>query len=169
MRDTRRKERLALLGWLGVSLLAGAVGSVASLNARDFYATLERPVWAPPGWLFGPVWTVLYVLMGVAAWLVWRARLPSNGATAASQRRGLRLFFVQLALNALWTWLFFSWRAGAWAFAEIVALGLVIAWVIVLFARVRGVAAWLLVPYLVWVTYAAALTFAVWRSNEALL
>ncbi len=156
---------LALVGWVALSLSAGAVGGLASLNAREFYATLIRPSWAPPGWLFGPAWTVLYVLMGVAAWLVWRERPLADDATAAIRRRGLTLFVAQLALNALWTWLFFYWRAGAWASGEIVVLWLAIACVALLFARVRGAAAWLLVPYLAWVTYATALTFAVWRAN----
>ena len=154
---------LALAGWIGLSLLAGAIGGIASLDAREFYAALHRPSWAPPGWLFGPVWTALYVMMGVAAWLVWREP-PSD-----DRRRGLALFVAQLALNALWTWLFFAWRAGALASAEIVLLWVAIASVMVLFGRVRRPAAWLLLPYLAWVTYASALTFAVWRANPGSL
>ena len=160
---------LALAGWIALSLLAGAVGGYASLNAREFYAALARPGWAPPGWLFGPVWTVLYVLMGVAAWLVWREPVVPGSAPDAIRRRGLVLFVAQLVLNALWTWIFFAWRAGAWAFAEIVVLWLLIATTMALFGRVRRPAAWLLAPYLAWVTYATALTLALWRANPGQL
>src|SRR5690606_10580565 len=101
-------RRLAgLLGWLGVSFAAAAIGGFASANAGDFYVRLIRPDWAPPGWLFGPVWTILYLLMAVSAWLVWRER-GFRGAPVA-----LGLFLAQLAANALWTWLFFAWRLGA--------------------------------------------------------
>lgn len=160
---------IGLAGWIALSLLAGAVGGVASLRAQVFYATLTRPPWAPPGWIFGPVWTSLYLLMGVAAWLVWRARPPREGAAAAARRRGLQLFVVQLALNALWTWLFFAWRKGAWAFGEIALLWLVLVMVTRCFGRVRALAAWCMVPYLGWVLFATALTWAVWRANPGLL
>jgi tryptophan-rich sensory protein len=159
------RDWLALGGWIALALGAGAIGGVASLNARDFYATLDQPAWAPPGWLFGPVWTALYVLMGVAAWLVWRERPAGAGVDTAARRDGLALFLIQLALNALWTWIFFAWRSGAWAFAEIVVLWLAIAGTAMLFARIAAAAAWLLAPYLAWVTYAAALTLALWRAN----
>jgi tryptophan-rich sensory protein len=154
---------LSLAGWIALSLAAGAAGAIASADAREFYAALERPAWAPPGWLFGPVWTTLYVLMGVAAWLVWRA------PPAPFRRPGLVLFVLQLFLNALWTWIFFYWRSGAWAFAEIVVLWAAIVAVIVCFARVRPLAAWLLAPYFAWVTFAAALTWSVWQRNPGQL
>ena len=118
-----------------------------------------RPEWAPPASLFGPVWTVLYALMAIAAWLVWRTR----GVRGA--RGALALFVAQLALNALWTWLFFAWRRGAWAFAEVLVLWVAVAATTVAFARHRRAAGALLVPYLGWVTFAAALTWAVWRLN----
>lgn len=154
---------LALLGWLLVSLAAGAIGGVASMNARDFYAALAKPPWAPPGWVFGPVWTTLYILMGIAAWLVWRER----GWTGA--RGALSLFLVQLAANALWTWLFFAWRRGGLALAEIILLAALIVATMLAFARVRRTAAALLVPYLLWVLFATALTAAVWQRNRGLL
>jgi tryptophan-rich sensory protein len=159
---------LALLGWIALAAAAGAVGALASRNAGDFYATLVRPAWAPPGWLFGPVWSTLYVMMGVAAWLVWRAR-PATLAEGASRRLGLGLFVGQLALNALWTWLFFAWREGALALGEIVLLWLAIATTAWHFGRVRPLAAWLLVPYLAWVSFATALTWAVWQGNPGRL
>lgn len=156
-------QALGLLGWLLVSFAAAAIGAVGSANAGDFYAQLVRPDWAPPGWLFAPVWTVLYLLLGVAAWLVWRAR-GFAGAGGA-----LTLFVVQLAANALWTWLFFVWRLGGLALAEIVVLWFLILATLIAFARVRAWAGLLLVPYLVWVSYAAALTAAVWRMNPSML
>ena len=94
-----RRSGLALLGWVALAAAAGAVGAIASRDARDFYGALAKPAWAPPGWLFGPVWTMLYALMGVAAWLVWRVS-PATSAERASRRRGLALFVAQLALNA---------------------------------------------------------------------
>ena len=141
---------------------------MASRDAGDFYGALVRPAWAPPGWLFGPVWTTLYVLMGVAAWLVWRAR-PATAEERDVRRRGQALFVGQLALNALWTWLFFAWREGALAFGEIVLLWIAIAITAWHFGRVRPLAAWLLVPYLAWVSFATALTWAVWQGNPGRL
>lgn len=161
--SSKTRHALGLIGWLLVAFAAAAVGGFASANASDFYSALVRPSWAPPGWLFGPVWSVLYVLMGVSAWLVWRAR-GFAGAWPA-----LLLFVVQLAANALWTWLFFVWRLGALAFVEVLLLWLLIAANIVLFSRVSKLAAWLLVPYVAWVSFACALTFAAWRLNPGLL
>ncbi len=159
---------LALLGWVALAATAGAVGGIASRDAGVFYAALTKPTWAPPGWLFAPVWSALYVLMGVAAWLVWRAR-PTTAAGRASRRRALALFVGQLALNAVWTWLFFAWRQGAVAFGEIALLWLAVVVTIWQFGRVRPVAAWCLVPYLAWVTYATALTWALWQRNPGQL
>ena len=154
---------LGLAGWLAVTAIAAALGGLASARAADFYSTLDRPAWAPPSWLFGPVWTVLYILIAIAAWLVWRER-GWQGARGA-----LSLFLVQLALNALWTWIFFAWRMGAVALAEIVVLALLIMATMAAFARVRTAAAVLLVPYLLWVLFATALTAAIWRANPGLL
>lgn len=154
---------LGLLGWLLVAFSAAAVGGLASASAGEFYGELVRPSWAPPGWLFGPVWSALYALMGVSAWLVWRAR-GFAGAGGA-----LGLFLAQLAVNALWTWLFFVWRQGAWAFAEILLLWVLILATIGLFWRISRAAAALLTPYLAWVSFAAALSWATWRLNPGLL
>jgi len=148
-----------LILWLLASLAGGGVGALATRNAREFYAGLVKPSWAPPGWLFGPVWTVLYLLMGVAAWLVWR-RAGWSGARGA-----LVLFVVQLVVNALWSWVFFAWRRGALAMADIVVLLVLIVATMIAFARVDGRAAALLLPYLGWVMFATALTYSIWRSN----
>ena len=163
MPHDRPKSYLALAGWLALPGLAALVGGIASVRSADFYLGLDRPSWAPPSWLFGPVWTLLYVLMGIAAWLVWRERdrVPVRGA--------LTLFVVQLAFNALWTWLFFAWRRGALAFGEIVVLAALVAATAALFWRVRRLAGALLLPYLGWVLFATALTWAVWRRNPTVL
>lgn len=153
------KYWLGLIGWLMASLATGAVGALATRNAREFYGALAKPPWAPPGWLFGPVWTTLYLMMGVAAWLVWR-RAGWDGAAVA-----LSLYVGQLLCNALWSWLFFAWRRADLAFADIVLLaGLIVATALA-FARVRMLAAVLLLPYLAWVSFATALTLALWRLN----
>jgi tryptophan-rich sensory protein len=154
---------LALLGWLALCAAAGAIGAIASANAPQFYAELERPSWAPPAGVFGPVWTLLYMAMGVAAWLVWRER----GWWRA--RSALGLFVLQLACNALWSWLFFGWHLGGLAFADILVLLALIVATIVAFARIRQLAAWLLAPYLAWVTFATLLNYSVWQLNPRLL
>ena len=146
--------------------MAGAIGAAATVRAADFYRTLDRPPWAPPSWLFGPVWTLLYILMGIAAWLVWRHAEPG---TATDRRNGLRLFVGQLIANALWSWIFFAWRMGALAFAEILLLAVLIVLTIRAFAKVDRRAGLLLVPYLAWVLFASCLTFAIWTRNRATL
>ena len=160
---TRFQTLAGLTAWLLLSFAAAGIGGLASASAGGLYRQMIQPAWAPPGWLFGPVWTVLYILMGVAAWMVWRERHQPGAKTA------LALYLAQLALNALWTWLFFAWRMGAAAFAEILLLWSLILATLLAFRRVRPAAAWLLVPYLAWVTFAAALCFAIWRLNPTLL
>ena len=152
---------LGLAAWLGLAFVAGGLGAVASVDAASFYGQLTKPAWAPPASVFGPVWTVLYILIGVAAWLVWRE--PGD------HRRALGLWLVQLVANTLWSWLFFAWRQGAWAFADVVLLLVLIALTIGAFRQVRTLAAVLLVPYIAWVAFATALTWAVWRGNPSLL
>ena len=125
----------------------------------EWYASLKKPSWNPPGWIFGPVWSVLYQMMAVAAWLVW-----GRGGWS-KQRRPLFVFLAQLALNALWTPLFFGWHRPGLAFAEIVLLWLAIAATMVAFRPVSRFAAWLLAPYLAWVSFAAVLNFTLWRLN----
>src|SRR5690606_312132 len=117
---TIRAQALGLAGWLVLAFIAAGVGAVASASAPSFYGELARPDWAPPSSVFGPVWPVLYALMGIAAWVVWR-----DGSTPAS-RPALMLFVAQLALNALWSWLFFAWHRGGLAFLDIVVLWVLI-------------------------------------------
>lgn len=156
---------LALAGWLALAFAVAAIGAIASADAREFYADLERPAWAPPAALFGPVWTVLYAMMGTAAWLAWRE--PTTHLR--TQRIGLGLFVVQLVLNAAWSWLFFRMQRGDLAMADIVLLWIFIVLTIAAFWRVRPLAGVLLLPYLAWVTYAAALTWSLWQMNPELL
>ncbi|MBZ3929043.1 TspO/MBR family protein [Xanthomonas citri] len=160
---SEKPQWLGLLGWLLLCCAIAALGAMASIQAASFYAQLQRPGGAPPGWLFGPVWTVLYGIMAVSVWLVWR-----RGGWAGA-RVALTLFVVQLALNGLWSWLFFAWHLGAWAFADIVALWLVLVATIGAFAKRQALAEWLLVPYLAWVSFAAALNFSVWQLNPQVL
>jgi tryptophan-rich sensory protein len=152
-----------LVGWLALTAVAAAAGAIASLDAASFYAQLARPSWAPPAGAFGPVWSVLYLLMAIAAWLVWRE------PRAGERKVALTLFVVQLAFNALWSWLFFAWHQGALALVEVLALLALIVATLVAFWRIRPLAGVLLVPYLAWVAFASELTFIVWRANPSLL
>jgi len=160
-------QGMGLAGWLAITFLAAAVGTIASMDAPSFYAQLDRPSWAPPSWLFGPMWTVLYLLMGIAAWLVWRER--DNRRQAHGVSGALGLFVTQLVANALWSWLFFDWHDGATAFAEILVLLALIVLTLVTFWRIRPLAGALLLPYLAWVAFASALTLSVWQRNPGLL
>lgn len=159
----KTQQVLGLVGWLLVSFAAAAIGSAASIRAGDFYAQLVRPEWAPPASVFGPVWTVLYALMGIAAWLVWRI----DGFRGA--RTALTLFLVQLAVNALWSWLFFAWHLGAASFADIVLLWALIVATLIAFWRISPLASALLLPYLLWVSFASVLNFYMWQLNPQLL
>jgi tryptophan-rich sensory protein len=152
------RSGLALIGWLLACFAAAAFGGL--FMPGEWYASLKKPSWNPPGWVFGPVWAALYTMMAVAAWLVWR-----RGGFAA-QRRSLGVFLVQLALNAAWTPLFFGLHQPGLAFAEIVLLWLAIVATITVFRPVSSAAAWLLAPYLAWVSFAATLNFTLWRLNS---
>lgn len=149
---------LGLIAWLALSFSAAAMGGL--FMPGEWYASLNKPAWNPTGWIFGPVWSALYTMMAVAAWLVWK-----RGGFAV-QRRPLTFFLVQLALNAAWTPLFFGLHWTGVAFAEIVLLWLAIAATIAAFRPVSPTAAWLLAPYLAWVSFAAVLNFTLWRLNS---
>lgn len=156
-------QALGLAASLAAVFATAAIGALASVDAASFYAELARPAWAPPAAAFGPVWTVLFLLMGLAVWLAWREpRTPRR--TAA-----LMLFGAQLCANALWSWLFFAWRQGAFAFAEVLVLLALIVATTGVFWRIRRLAAVLMFPYIAWVCLATALTWAVWRANPQLL
>ena len=155
--NTALRRVLALAGWLLLCFAAASPGAV--FMPGEWYAALNKPAWNPPGWVFGPVWSALYTMMAVAAWLVWR----QAGFTAA--RGPLLAFLAQLALNAAWTPLFFGLHWPGVAFAEIILLWSAIAWTIAAFWRVHRAAAWLLAPYLAWVSFAAVLNATLWRLN----
>ncbi len=143
---------------------AGIVGSVFTFSSiPTWYAGLVKPSFTPPSWVFGPAWTILYALMGAALFLVWRER--KNKEKKADVKPALVVFAVQLALNALWSILFFGLKAPALAFYEIIVLWISIIASIVFFLRVSKRAAYLLVPYFFWVAFAATLNFYVWLLN----
>jgi benzodiazapine receptor len=142
-------------GAFGVAGIGGVV-TVRSLD--DWYRRLDKPPWNPPDRVFGPVWSLLYGAQAVAAWLVWR----SGGERAPA----LELYGAQLALNLGWTLLFFGLRRPGWAVLEIVVLWLAIAATVAAFRRRSRAAAWLLLPYLAWVSFALALNVAIWRRNR---
>lgn len=146
---------------IAISESAGLIGSVFTASAiPTWYATLVRPAIAPPSWVFGPVWTTLFAMMGVASCLVWRQRKQRKDV-----RRALYLFGVQLGLNVLWSLIFFGTQDLGGAFVEILLLWLAILATIVAFARISRPAAWLLVPYLLWVSFATILNYAFWMAN----
>ena len=152
------KKWLGLAGWL---LLCYAVSFVASqFQPGPWFDTLAKPSWNPPSWVFGPVWGVLYGLMGLAAWRVWWMAGGFREAGAA-----LGTFLVQLGLNGLWSGLFFGAHAVGWAFVDIVVLWLAILATTILFWRRSTLAGALLLPYLAWVGFAAALNGAIWQLN----
>ena len=151
---------LVLAGFLALCLaVSGLAGFATSQSITTWYLTLQKPSWTPPGWLFGPVWTVLYLMMAVAAWRVWRKVGNKAGA--------LILFYVQLALNFAWTFSFFAAQSPALGLLNIIALWLAIAACMVAFRNHDRVAMLLMLPYIAWVSFASALNFAIWLLNRA--
>ncbi len=154
------KHLLGLIVFLVICFAAAGIGgAITTPKIDNWYATLAKPGWNPPNWLFGPVWSALYFGMAVAAWLVWR-----RGGFAAT-RLPLTLFGVQLALNVLWSCIFFGLEKPGLAFVEVLILWVAIAATMAVFWRRSTVAGILFVPYLAWVSFAAALNFVVWRLN----
>jgi len=153
---------LRLLVACGVSLAAGLIGSFTAMGEGfdSWYSTIEKPSFTPPNWVFGPVWTILYLLMGVAAFLVWQ-----KGMQLRKVRIALGWFLAQLVLNALWTPVFFGLHQIGWAFAVIVLLWVAIVVTLWCFSRVSQTGAVLLVPYWLWVSFATVLNGAIWRLN----
>jgi benzodiazapine receptor len=151
-----RRAWVSLLPFLAAVVLVAVVGGLAAGNAGAAYARLDQPGWAPPSWLFGPVWTVLYAMIGVSGWLVWRS---------AGWGPALGAWVVQLVLNLAWTPLFFGADRLGWALVDIVALLVTIVVTIVLARAHSRPAAWLLLPYLAWVGFATALNASLWAAN----
>ena len=153
------QQILAIVLFLGICFAAAGIGSLfTARSVGGWYLPLAKPWWTPPDWLFAPVWSMLYSMMAVAAWLVWR-----RGGDEA--RLALTLFAAQLALNVLWSGLFFALRLPRVAFAEILLLWLTIGATTLTFGRISTAAALLFVPYFAWVGFAALLNLAIWRLN----
>jgi translocator protein len=156
------KPWLKLLISITVPLAAGTLaGLFTARGVNGWYRTITRPDWNPPDAVFAPVWTMLYILMGIAFYLVWQKRAP-----AAIKQPAITFWIVQLILNALWSFLFFSVHAIGWALTEILVLWLAILITIFTVARVSKLAAWLLVPYISWVSFATILTYTIWQLNR---
>jgi len=154
----RTNPTIALLLWLTAAYAASFAGTQGALRGLEFYfPSLHRPAFTPPMWLFAPVWTVLYALIGYAAWRVWLSEPP--------RRAALVLWWIQLVLNALWCWLFFAWGKLSWAFAESLVLWFIILATTFLFARKDQLAGRLFIPYLAWVGFATILNLVIWRMN----
>lgn len=154
----RRHQWLVLAGFVLLCLATGSIGGFATQNSIDtWYSTLNKPGWNPPNWVFAPVWTLLYIMMGIAAWMVWKTRDRIGPAMV--------LFFAQLGFNLLWSLVFFGLRSPGLALIEVVFLwGSVLLTMLAFFGR-RQAAGWLFVPYLAWVSFAAILNLAIWRLN----
>ncbi|PSQ51490.1 MAG: TspO protein [Bacteroidetes bacterium QH_10_64_37] len=164
MFDDQRKTLVLLGKALGAVLLCEAVGLLAGwatqTSVATWYPTLTKPSFTPPNWVFAPVWTLLYALMGLSAFLVWRCGLHRVRVQSA-----LTAFGVQLVLNAGWSFAFFGARSPALGLVVILFLWGTLAWTLDRFFRIRSAAGWLLAPYLAWVTYALALNVAIWALN----
>ncbi|MEX1310701.1 MAG: TspO/MBR family protein [Candidatus Sulfomarinibacteraceae bacterium] len=153
---------LKLVIAIALPLVVGGLSGYATAGGvSTWYPTLVKPSFNPPAWVFGPVWTLLYIMMGVAAFLVWRQGLVAEGVRVA-----LAVFIIQLALNGLWSILFFGLQAPGWAFVEIILLWLAIVATLGLFWRVVPAAGLLLVPYLAWVSFATVLNASLWWLNR---
>jgi translocator protein len=154
---------------------AGLVGSIFMLSASspqavsglDWYAGLVKPTLNPPSWVFGPVWTALYALMGVSLFLVWKqhSNILQNVRMLRVWTWGIAAFFIQLFLNAIWSIIFFGLHNPGWALVDIAALWLAIVWTIIVFYKISKPAAYLLAPYLLWVSFASYLNYTIWVLN----
>lgn len=161
MKNTKTINIIKLVASIVVSQCAGIVGSAFTTPAiPTWYASLQKPPFTPPNWLFAPAWITLYLLMGIAALLVWRVGLANHRV-----RTALVLFLVQLALNALWSVVFFGLQSPLYGVIVIIVLWLTILLTMLKFARISAVAAWLLVPYILWVSFASVLNISIWILN----
>jgi tryptophan-rich sensory protein len=146
---------------IAICQLAGLIGVVFTASAiPTWYSTLAKPALNPPNWIFGPVWTMLYSLMGIAAFLVWK-----KGWERTDVRKALSVFGVQLILNSAWSIVFFTLQSPAWALVNIMAMWLAIVWTMILFSKLSRTAMWLLVPYILWVSFATYLNYSILMLN----
>ncbi len=155
------RDWIAWCIFVGICFLAAAIGAwFTASSVKSWYPMLAKPGGTPPAWVFGPVWSTLYMLMGTAAWLVWRQRSFADITVA------LALFFAQLAFNATWSFVFFGLRQPGLALLEILALLAAIIMTMMNFAQVSRAAFWLMTPYVAWVVYATFLNYGIWRLNR---
>lgn len=162
----RWRSAAALIGFLIASAVVCALGGAATASSvGNWYASLAKPTWTPPGWVFGPAWTTLYTAMSVAAWRVWRLR-PTDGEMARARASLLRRWWAQLVVNGAWSWAFFWFKNPAAGLGVIGVLLLLIASMQPRFARVDRPAALLWTPYVAWVAFASALNLAIWHLNN---
>lgn len=157
MSNKRVFEFLGLAFWVVLTFSIAAFAS--QFEPGEWYKSIAKPIWTPPGWLFGPVWGILYFSMSISAWLVWRQR-PNTAVTIS-----LMFYLTQLALNGLWSWLFFGRQWIGLALIDLIVLVITVAIMIVMFIRISKAAGFILLPYLFWISFAAALNFEIWRIN----
>lgn len=156
------KNWMKLVISIGIPVAVGAIaGLFTNTEINTWYQDIDKPTWQPPGWVFGPVWTLLYVLMGVAFYLVWKSNAP-----AKAKRMAITLWVIQLVFNFFWSFIFFRQHQIDWALAEILVLWFFILLTIIYFSRISKLAAWLMVPYISWVSFASLLTYAIYQLNS---
>jgi len=155
------KNIVALTLWLAICYLAAWIGAQVSpgIGPSDWYNTIEKPSWNPPNWLFGPVWSLLYTTMGIAAWIVWKEHRWTNAG------RALNFFLIQLALNTGWSWVFFGAQSPGWALIHIIVLLAAIVYTTILFFEKSKISGYLMIPYILWVSFATVLNGAIWWLN----
>ncbi len=152
---------IKLILCISITELTGAIGSIFTFpSIESWYSTLARPELSPPNWVFGPVWTTLFALMGIAAFLVWK-----KGLNRKDVRTALGVFAVQLGLNMMWSIIFFNLQSPFWAFMDLIVLWLAIISTMILFYKISKPALWLLVPYILWVSFAGYLNYMIWILN----
>jgi len=156
----KRSNSIKLISSIALCVLLGSVGGLVTVNEiPNWYATLNKPSFNPPNWLFGPVWTTLYVLMGISVYLIWKQPVSKE------RNKALQLFILQFILNFCWSFIFFGLHATGWALIEMITLWILILLSILYFAKHSKTAAWLLVPYISWVSFALLLNAAIWKLN----
>jgi translocator protein len=146
---------------IAIPLVVGAVsGFFTTTEIPGWYQTINKPSWNPPSWIFAPVWTTLYVLMGIALYLVWKAE-----ADPIMKKTAIAFFAIQLVFNFFWSFIFFNQHLPGWALVDIIVMWLFILLTIFTFAGINTIAAWLLVPYISWVSFASILNYTIWKLN----
>lgn len=155
------KPFIKLIISLIIPLAVGAVSAVFTMRSvQTWYPILNKPFFNPPNWIFAPVWTVLYIMMGIAFYIIWKKPWQGN-----EKRTAITVYFIQLLLNFAWSAIFFYFHRKGWALAEISVLWIMIVITIRVFGKISRTAAWLLIPYIIWVSFACLLTYAIWQLN----